>query len=171
MQHGYQSRRWTTLSPTSTFLSNGTFYTLTAPPSQAGELTRNNFILNDPATSPERAEEENNEDDDADSFVYPGNPSEDPSSVALAPVLPPEPQPQTAHPSPAQLESICAAASSGDLSQLKRLFKNATEGSNVEPFSLANETSARTGHTAMHAAASRGHLDIVKWREYLLDIH
>jgi Ankyrin repeats (many copies) len=130
-------------------------------------LTRNTFILNEPGVAQDRVDDSEERDEDEDeAFVYPGNPSE--QSHPEAPVLAPVPQPQTAHPSPAQLESLCAAASSGDLSQLKRLFRNATEGNNVEPFSLANETSARTGLTAMHAAASRGHLDIVKWREYTL---
>lgn len=134
------------------------------PSSQAGELTRNTFILNEPGVAQDRADEEHDEDED-EAFVYPGNSSEE--STSEAPVLAPVPQPQTAQPSPAQLESLCAAASSGDLAQLKRLFRNATDGNNVEPFSLANETSARTGLTALHAAASRGHLDIVKWRESL----
>ncbi|KAF8897415.1 hypothetical protein BD779DRAFT_1432389, partial [Infundibulicybe gibba] len=71
---------------------------------------------------------------------------------------PPLPQP-----SPAQLESLYAAASSGDLSLLKRLFRNALEASDAQPFALANDASSRTGLTALHAAASRGYLDIVTW--------
>lgn len=67
------------------------------------------------------------------------------------------------HPSPAQLESLYAAASSGDLHLLQRLFKNALENGNVEPFSLANEASSRTGFTALHAAASKGHYNTVVW--------
>jgi hypothetical protein len=67
------------------------------------------------------------------------------------------------HPSPAQLESLYAAASSGDLHLLQRLFKNALENGNVEPFSLANEASSRTGFTALHAAASKGYYDTVVW--------
>jgi hypothetical protein len=36
---------------------------------------------------------------------------------------------------------------------------------NVESFSLVNGASSRTGSTALHAAAGRGYLDIVKWRK------
>ena len=71
-------------------------------------------------------------------------------------------------PSPAQLESLCAAASSGDLPLLKRLFRNALETGDVEPFGLANDASSRTGFTALHVAASRGYLDMVMWRKILL---
>jgi hypothetical protein len=46
------------------------------------------------------------------------------------------------------------------------LFKNALESGDVEPFALANDASSRTGLTALHAAASRGYLEIVRWREY-----
>lgn len=74
-------------------------------------------------------------------------------------------KPAQAHPSPAQLESLQAAASSGDLALLKKLFKTALQTGEVEPFALANDASPRTGLTALHAAASRGYLDIVKWRK------
>ena len=67
------------------------------------------------------------------------------------------------HPSQAQLESLYAAASSGDLHLLQRLFKNALENGNVEPFSLANEASSRTGFTTLHAAASKGYYNMVVW--------
>jgi Ankyrin repeats (many copies) len=70
-------------------------------------------------------------------------------------------------PSAAQLESLCAAASSGDLPLLKRLFRNALETGDVEPFGLANDASSRTGFTALHVAASRGYLEMVKWRKIL----
>ncbi|KAJ7507672.1 ankyrin repeat-containing domain protein [Mycena galericulata] len=90
------------------------------------------------------------DDDDDEQFVY--QPTQD---------SPPAPQPPA--PSPAQLESLYAAASSGDLPLLKRLFRNALQAGNVEPFSLSNDASARTGFTALHAAASRGYLDIVIW--------
>lgn len=70
-------------------------------------------------------------------------------------------------PSPAQLESLYAAASAGDLRLLKSIFQKASENGNVEAFSLANDASSRTGLTALHAAASRGFMDIVKWRESL----
>jgi Ankyrin repeats (many copies) len=82
----------------------------------------------------------------------------------------PAPQPSNSSlikkkkPSPAQLESLHAAASSGDLKLLQNLFKNAARNEDVEEFALANDASVRTGLTALHAAASRGHTDIVKWR-------
>ncbi len=66
-------------------------------------------------------------------------------------------------PSPAQLEALYAAASSGDLPLLKRLFATALESGDVGSFSLANVASSRTGFTTLHAAASRGYLDIVTW--------
>jgi hypothetical protein len=76
----------------------------------------------------------------------------------------PAPAPQT-HASPAQLEALYAAASSGDLLLLQRIIRNASQTGNVEPFSLVNDASSRTGLTGLHAAASRGYLDIVKWRK------
>ena len=75
-----------------------------------------------------------------------------------------EARPSKIHPSPAQLEALQAAASSGDLALLKKLFTTALQNGEVESFALANDASPRTGLTAMHAAASRGYLDIVKWR-------
>lgn len=81
-------------------------------------------------------------------------------------VSPPAVQSQP-HPSPAQLEALSAAASSGDLSLLKKLFQTALQAGDLEAFALANDASSRTGFTALHAAASRGYLDIVKWRESL----
>ena len=69
----------------------------------------------------------------------------------------------TPRPSPAQLEALYAAASSGDLRLLKNLFRNALDTAEVEPFALANDASTRTGLTALHAASSRGYLDIVMW--------
>ncbi|KAJ7228782.1 ankyrin repeat-containing domain protein, partial [Mycena pura] len=95
------------------------------------------------------------DDDDDEQFVYPMSDPQTNEHVPSAPL------PQ--HPSPAQLESLYAAASSGDLPLLKRLFRNALDGGNVEPFSLSNDASTRTGFTALHAAASRGYLDIVTW--------
>jgi Ankyrin repeats (many copies) len=74
------------------------------------------------------------------------------------PSLPAQP-----HASPAQLEALYAAASSGDLPLLQRTINNALHTGNVESFSLVNGASSRTGLTAMHAAASRGYIDIVKW--------
>ncbi|KAF7794562.1 hypothetical protein EIP86_005697 [Pleurotus ostreatoroseus] len=67
------------------------------------------------------------------------------------------------HPTPAQLEALIAASSSGDLSLLQNLFRNALQTCDVEPFSLANDASTRSGLTALHVSASRGYLDVVKW--------
>ena len=85
------------------------------------------------------------------------------SEVRTGPTLPQQEAPLQRHPSPAQLESLYAAASSGDLSLLKRLFRNALDTGDVEAFALANDASSRTGLTALHAAASRGFLDVVRW--------
>lgn len=100
---------------------------------------------------------DNISEDDDEEFVYPATPPV--TDVQATESL----SPRQAHPSPAQLESLYAAASSGDLPLLKRLFKNALESAEVEPFNLANDASSRTGFTALHAAASRGYYDIVVW--------
>lgn len=97
--------------------------------------------------------------------------TESPSSnEALHETSPPRPLPDSTpplqpqpHASPAQLEALYAAASSGDLPLLQRIIHNALQSGNVEPFSLVNGASSRTGLTALHAAASRGYIDIVKW--------
>jgi len=97
-------------------------------------------------------------------FIYPGvsvdNPRREAENVEVIC--------QRNPPSPAQLESLCAAASSGDLPLLKKLFQHALESGDVQPFGLANDASSRTGFTALHAAASRGYLDIVLWCKQLL---
>lgn len=85
-------------------------------------------------------------------------------SLLSAPLLAQAPS----RPSPAQLEALSAAASQGDLVLLKKLFATALQGGNLEPFALANDASSRTGFTALHAAASRGYSDIVKWREFCI---
>ena len=104
------------------------------------------------------------DNDSDDEFVYPGT-EETPSTASREEqpeeVVQPPPQPR---PSPAQLESLCAAASSGDLYLLKKLFRNAMDAGDVEAFSLANDASTRTGYTALHAAANKGHLNVIKWR-------
>ncbi|KAH7916333.1 hypothetical protein BJ138DRAFT_996133 [Hygrophoropsis aurantiaca] len=120
------------------------------------------------------------EESDDEEFVYPGvteqpveidQPEEHDTNEAEplteaeqvpSPVPPPAIQTQP-HPSPAQLEALSAASSSGDLSLLKKLFQTALQGGELEAFALANDASSRTGYTALHAAASRGYLDIVKW--------
>lgn len=89
-----------------------------------------------------------------------------------APVAPSTPSPNPLPPPPlkrkptqAQLEALYAAASSNDLSLLQNLFRNACQNEDVEEFALANDAAVRTGLTALHAAASRGYLEIVQWRE------
>ena len=68
--------------------------------------------------------------------------------------------PRQVHPSPALLESLYDAASSGDLPRLKVLCKDAE----IEPFILANDTSSSpTGFTLLHVAASRGYCDMLVW--------
>jgi len=109
-------------------------------------------------TSPEPSGNEQ-EDEDEEEFLYPGvteQPEHNTSTVPATVSKPP-------HPSPAQLEALYAAASSGELSLLQRLFRSALESGDVEAFALANDASTRTGFTALHAAASRGYIDIVKW--------
>jgi ankyrin repeat protein len=99
------------------------------------------------------------EDSEEDEFVYPGVASAAQAETAM----PSHATPLQRHPSPAQLESLYAAASSGDLSLLKTLFRHALQTGDVEAFALANDASSRTGLTALHAAANRGFLDVVKW--------
>ncbi len=94
--------------------------------------------------------------DDDEEFVYP----EISADIILA-------SHSRQSPSPAQLESLYAAASSGDLPFLKRLFITALESGEVEPFTLANHASIRSGFTVLHVAASRGHHDLVVWCEHL----
>lgn len=72
-------------------------------------------------------------------------------------------KPARSHPTPAQLESLIAASSSGDLTLLQNLFRNALQTGEVEPFALANDASTRSGLTALHIASSRGYLEVVKW--------
>lgn len=98
------------------------------------------------------------EDDEV--FIYPTN------SVSVELENNPSSS-REAQPSPAQLESLYAASSSGDLPLLKRLFKTAVEKGDVEPFGLANHASIRTGLTALHAAASRGYHDITVWCKWI----
>jgi hypothetical protein len=112
----------------------------------------------------------NSGDDDSeeDEFVYPGVTAI--SNAQTETPLSPHATPLQRHPSPAQLESLYAAASSGDLSLLQKLFRTALQTGDVEAFALANDASSRTGLTALHAAASRGFLDVVKWCKYPIHI-
>ena len=82
-----------------------------------------------------------------------------------SPSPPPPARPVKQKPTQAQLEALYAAASSNDLGLLQNLFRNACQNENVEAFALANDAAARTGLTALHAAASRGYLEIVYWRK------
>ncbi|KAI6035265.1 hypothetical protein F5J12DRAFT_18697 [Pisolithus orientalis] len=126
-------------------------------------------------------------DDSDEEFVYPATSENttvnDPSPPAPSPepttsatesttraeqspspfALPVQPIQNQSHPSPAQLEALCAAASSGDLALLEKLFSTVLQSGELEPFALANDASSRTGYTALHSAASRGFLDIVRW--------
>lgn len=124
-------------------------------------------------------------DDSDEEFVYPATSGNAPSIKEPSPPLEirpptsstsqPEQHPLSSrspsrsciqpksHASPAQLEALCAAASSGDLPLLKKLFSTALQGGDLEPFALANDASSRTGFTAVHSAATRGRLEIVQW--------
>jgi hypothetical protein len=98
-------------------------------------------------------------DESEEEFLYPGatdEPENGNEQASSAPV-------PKSHPSQAQLEALYAAASSGDFLLLQRLFRSAFEYGEVEAFALANDASSRTGFTALHAAASRGYINIVKW--------
>ncbi|SJL02266.1 uncharacterized protein ARMOST_05592 [Armillaria ostoyae] len=102
-------------------------------------------------------DQESDNDSEDEEFLYPGADAPNTTTGDNGHV------PTPPAPSPAQLEALYAAASSGDLPLLKKLFATALESSNVGSFSLANVASSRTGFTTLHAAASRGYLDIVTW--------
>jgi hypothetical protein len=99
------------------------------------------------------------EEEEDDSFTYPAESAH--QTPSQAPVLQPA-QPDTKQPQlmNAEFEKLYGAASSGDLDLLMRLFRS----SPVDAFTVSNEASSRTGHTLLHCAASRGHLDVVSWR-------
>ncbi|EPT02761.1 hypothetical protein FOMPIDRAFT_1059042 [Fomitopsis schrenkii] len=126
------------------------------------------------AVSPDPSEPARDEDSDEEEFVYPGvdhhteqleveeeppqpDPKPEPLPVAAAPV------PTKSPPSPAQLEALHAAATSGELTRVQTVFRSALKSGDVESFALANDAPSRIGQTALHAASSRGYLDIVKW--------
>lgn len=105
------------------------------------------------------------DDSDDEEFVYPGA-NVEPLATPPVPAVPAaSAAPAPPHPSQAQLEALYGAASSGDLPLLKKLFHSVLQGGDVGAFALANDAPTRTGFTALHAAASRGYLDIVQWRE------
>ena len=102
-------------------------------------------------------------DESDNEFLYPGATEESEQSPQYQmPAVVSQP-----HPSPAQLEALYAAASAGDLVLLQRTLRSALASSDVGAFALANDASPRTGLTALHAAASRGYVDIVKWRKHI----
>ncbi|KAL7282503.1 hypothetical protein ACG7TL_003974 [Trametes sanguinea] len=122
------------------------------------------------------------DDSDDEEFVYPGTDAPATSGAEAVPEQSPpragtptpeplvkqtqhvqSPAPSKSHPSAAQLEALHAAAASGDLKRVQTEFRKAVRADDVDPFELANDASTRTGLTALHAAASRGYLDIVKW--------
>ncbi|EJU06536.1 ankyrin [Dacryopinax primogenitus] len=114
--------------------------------------------------TPSAAELPDEEDEDSDEeFVYP-RPSEkhDPPATVSSPVE---------EPSTVLLECLAAAAASGDLTTLQKVCAAAYEdgkNENFSPFALANDAAPRTGLTALHAAASRGRLEIVRWRKLFI---
>ncbi|KAI5119908.1 hypothetical protein M0805_003712 [Coniferiporia weirii] len=76
----------------------------------------------------------------------------------------PQSQPQPpVHATAAQLEALYAAGLSGDLGLLKKLVDDATSTGEFEAFTLVNDASPRTGLTVVHAAASRGRMNALKW--------
>ncbi|CAE6486675.1 unnamed protein product [Rhizoctonia solani] len=122
------------------------------------------------------------DEDDDEEFVYPGGPEpepapapapktavlasvEDPLSahteapLSLAIPAPAESQPLSPQPTSAQLDAIYNAAAAGSLLEMQSLFAD----TRVAAFALANDAAPRTGLTALHAAASRGKLAVVRW--------
>ena len=75
-------------------------------------------------------------------------------------------RPATRHPSPVELDVLINAAQAGDLSQLRNIFKSTLQSGDVERFALANDASPRSGLTALHIAASRGHLEVARWCKF-----
>lgn len=143
-------------------------------------VSRHNLRIASGSVSPVPPEPTMNDDSDDEEFVYPGaspSPTESPSPpshsevvtspLSSAPSGLPSPSlsvpPAKKHPSPEQLEELHTASASGDLKRVQSVFKRAVEVGEVESFALANDASPRTGLTALHAAASRGYLSIVKW--------
>ncbi|QRV72861.1 ankyrin repeats [Ceratobasidium sp. AG-Ba] len=129
-----------------------------------------------PAPVPVVAVEAPEDDDDDEEFIYPGSPEppepaepiSDPLSTRqdvpplaqLAIPSMPESQPQSPQPTSTQLDAIYNAAAAGSLLELQNLFAADTR---IPAFALANDAAPRTGLTALHAAASRGRLAVVRW--------
>ena len=141
-----------------------------------------------PASDDEGAEEQedtgNNEhDSEEEEFRYPVSPE---SPVATGPfepepgpssVIPPVPEPEVeqpkpiVHPTPVQLKALYDAGLSGDLVTLRQIVSNATASGEIEAFALVNDASPITGLTVVHACASRGHLDALKWCMFFFVLH
>ena len=82
------------------------------------------------------------------------------------PVLTPTSSPPAQPPirvTPAQLESLYTAGLGGNLTRLKQTIEEVTSSGEIGTFELVNDASPRTGLTVVHAAASRGHLDALKY--------
>jgi hypothetical protein len=94
---------------------------------------------------------------DEEDFLYPGA-SDNSAAVEQLP------ERTAAQPSPAQLEALYSSAASGNLPLLQQLFRKFMSEYQIEAFVLANDAGPRTGLTALHGAASRGHLSVVRWR-------
>lgn len=76
-----------------------------------------------------------------------------------------------AHATAAQLEALYSAGLSGDLDKLRTLLEAATSSGDFETFALVNDASPRTGLTVVHAAASRGRLNVLEWCTWTLDVN
>ncbi|CAG8467409.1 2995_t:CDS:2 [Acaulospora colombiana] len=59
--------------------------------------------------------------------------------------------------------NIHEATAAGNMTRVKELLDPKGSGETTSSFLLANETSSSSGFTPLHYAASRGHLEIVKW--------
>ncbi|EIW82417.1 hypothetical protein CONPUDRAFT_72656 [Coniophora puteana RWD-64-598 SS2] len=166
------------VSPPQVSLHLGTIDESSAPDSPTTSTASSPTEFRYPSQESEQPIAQDNDDED-EHFVYPGSahdgsvnaevsqsdpqaPTEHVQPAQPSPPSPPAVQTQP-HPSPAQLEALYAAASSGDLVLLKKLFRNALKNGEIEAFALSNDASSRTGLTALHAAASRGYLQIVQW--------
>jgi hypothetical protein len=120
------------------------------------------------------AEADGDNSDSDESFHYPGADDPEPTAspdqassaafVATHAEAPSVAIQRAPDPTPAQLESIYAAAASGDLGLVKKQINSISRLSEVDQFALVNDATKRTGFTPLHAAASKGHFEIVKWR-------
>lgn len=122
---------------------------------------------------------EEQEDSDDEPFIYPGSSESHIEDIPAHPVASAEEPPIAPAPgplrrpvaSPEQLEGIYSATAAGDLFLLQTLFQSALASGDLEAFALANSATSRTGLTPLHAAASRGHLEIVQWCMFAIVRH